>query len=428
MIVASDSDAASSASNFSENVRMTKDTSKGIASITWNVLHQPQTVTFTDGSTISYTYAADGTKLRETRVASGLTTTTDYTGNLILENGTRSRLLFDGGYVSLPGNAYHWFLTDHLGSVRVVASASGAAEEYDHYYPLGGPIAQYSSVTSQQPLKFQGKEWGASKGLDLYDFGARRYDPASGRWLSQDPLAEKYYAHSPYLFCAANPLLFIDPDGMRTYVIQNEDGTYTVVGGILDDDLNVYVGHYENEGFIQDYSIGTTAYTTSFYDTDHNVWVSSIIDLQDSSGENYLKEIMTNVPGFLEFFFNAENNEVYDFKKSNGEKGRSDYHPYRGMLIGSSIMSARDVGNIAAGYVAGIYGIPYIGMRLMFDMYQSYTDYINGLDKQLKTNSYDRPVFRFHIEGPSSREPQYEGWRTGAYIRMNMIYKGKQMK
>ena len=174
-------------------------------------------VTFSSGAVINYSYAADGTKLRESRTASGTTTTTDYTGNVVLENGTRSRLLFDGGYMSLSDNAYHYFLTDHLGSVRVVANASGTAEEYDHYYPLGGPIAKYSTATSLQPQKFQGKEWGASKGLNLYDFGARRYDPATGRWLSQDPLSEKYYAHSPYLFCAANPMRFVDPMGLDDY-------------------------------------------------------------------------------------------------------------------------------------------------------------------------------------------------------------------
>ena len=125
----------------------------------------------------------------------------DYPESMVLENGTRSRLLFDGGYVSVSNSGYHFFLSDHLGSVRVVANTSGTAEEYNHYYPLGGPIAQYSSSTSLQPIKFQGKEWGAGKGLDLYDFGARRYDPATGRWISQDPLAEKYYAHSPYAFC-----------------------------------------------------------------------------------------------------------------------------------------------------------------------------------------------------------------------------------
>ena len=151
--------------------RMTSDASKGITSISWNVLGLPQTMTFSSGAVINYSYAANGTKLRESCTAS---------------------------------------------------STSGTAEEYNHYYPLGGPIAQYSSSTSLQPIKFQGKEWGAGKGLDLYDFGARRYDPAAGRWLSQDPLAEKYYAHSPYLFCAANPMRFVDPRGADWYTINNE--------------------------------------------------------------------------------------------------------------------------------------------------------------------------------------------------------------
>jgi uncharacterized protein RhaS with RHS repeats len=97
-----------------------------------------------------------------TKINSSLTTT-DYTGDLVLENGTRSRLLFDGGYVSVSNSAYHFFITDHLGSVRVVANTSGTAKEYNHYYPLGGPIAQYSSSTSLQPQKFQGKEWSAGK-------------------------------------------------------------------------------------------------------------------------------------------------------------------------------------------------------------------------------------------------------------------------
>jgi uncharacterized protein RhaS with RHS repeats len=81
------------------------------------------------------------------------TSTTDYTGSLVLENGTRSRLLYDGGYVSVSNSGYHFYIADHLGSVRVVANASGTAEEYNHYYPQGGLIAQYSSSTSLQPVK-----------------------------------------------------------------------------------------------------------------------------------------------------------------------------------------------------------------------------------------------------------------------------------
>ena len=39
------------------------------------------------------------------------------------------------------------------------------------------------------------------------------YDPQTARWLTQDPLAEKYYPHSPYSFSGNNPVLYVDSDG-----------------------------------------------------------------------------------------------------------------------------------------------------------------------------------------------------------------------
>ena len=35
----------------------------------------------------------------------------------------------------------------------------------------------------------------------------------TGRFLSMDPLAEKYYHLSPYAYCAGDPVNFVDPDG-----------------------------------------------------------------------------------------------------------------------------------------------------------------------------------------------------------------------
>ena len=83
--------------------------------------------------------------------------------------------------------------------------------ESNEYYPYGG---LFSAAASAQPYKYGSKELDRTHGLDLYDSEARWYDSLLGRTSTMDPKSEKYYDLSPYLWCAGNPVRFVDQYGM----------------------------------------------------------------------------------------------------------------------------------------------------------------------------------------------------------------------
>jgi RHS repeat-associated protein len=188
---------------------------KNITSISYNSLNLPGVVTFSDGNTVTYGYDASGSKLSVAYTVGGSTVKTEYAGNKVYKNGTLSMILTEEGYITLSGTTptYHYYLRDHQGNNRVVIDQAGTVLQVNHYYPFGGLFGE-GVQTSSQPYRYNGKELDRQLELDLYDYGARHYDATLGRWLTVDPLAEKYYGISPYAYCANNPVNMIDPNGM----------------------------------------------------------------------------------------------------------------------------------------------------------------------------------------------------------------------
>ncbi len=155
----------------------------------------------------------------------------DYCGNVVYDRGER-RLLLGNGYVTfdLQTNApsYHFYLRDHLGNNRVVMAQNGTVEQVTHYYPFGGMMRE-STNPGLQPYKYGGKELDRTSGLDTYDFGARMYFADRLQWGQMDPMSEKYYDVSPYVYCANNPLINIDSDGRDYSVyVDNDYGTILI--------------------------------------------------------------------------------------------------------------------------------------------------------------------------------------------------------
>ena len=205
---------------YDKNGNLTQDLNKNILSIEYNALNLPCEVTFGNGNTVSYLYSAGGTKLRTVHKTGNTTATTDYVGNVVYENNSPKLLLTDAGYVSLADGKYHYYLKDHQGNNRVVIASNGTVEEVNHYYPFGGVFASSGSV---QPYKYNGKELDRENGLDWYDYGARHYDAALGRFLTRDPMAEGYFSTSPYAYCLNNPIFYIDPLGTDTVPVNEVD-------------------------------------------------------------------------------------------------------------------------------------------------------------------------------------------------------------
>lgn len=117
----------------------------------------------------------------------------------------------------------------HLGNVRLTyadtdgnGSINPATEiiSEKNYYPFGLQHKGYNTTISAnsnsvaQNFGYNGKENNPELGIEWMDFGARNYDPALGRWMNLDPLAEGMRRHSPYNYAFDNPVYFIDPDGM----------------------------------------------------------------------------------------------------------------------------------------------------------------------------------------------------------------------
>lgn len=209
--------------------------SGSVVSTSYNEIGLPLEMTLSDGSMVRTVYAADGRKLRETTVLSGTSATRSYSGSCIFEGNTLKKVLFEGGYAQMNGStpSYMFFLTDHLGSVRVVAAQNADVKQVNQYYPFGDLIADshVTAGTSDNRYRFIGKEFGERTGL--YDFSARYLEPSMGRFTTIDPLAEKYPSISPYVYCAGDPVNRVDRDGREGIKYYDQDGKKIIESNIV---------------------------------------------------------------------------------------------------------------------------------------------------------------------------------------------------
>ena len=240
------SDGANESTEYSYdgNGNMTKDLNRGFTSVSYNNMNLPNLIVNGTNRYTRIVYDAAGRKLtsysvttapllwneeeesasgasnaprraRET-MPKGFSDYIDYCANIVYD-GENAIVLNPEGYAVIDqgGNAtFHYYLRDHLGSNRVVFTPQDSIEQVNHYYAWGG-LMDISSNEDAQRYRFCGKELLRDNGIDWYDHGARWYDATLPSWHTMDPLCESYYNISPFVYCAGNPIVFVDKDGKR---------------------------------------------------------------------------------------------------------------------------------------------------------------------------------------------------------------------
>jgi RHS repeat-associated protein len=226
---------------YDANGNLVKDLDRNILSIKYNLLNLPSEIIFEGGHKIFNIYSANGQKL-ESMYLTQRTLTFDpleqtigdvsniseihgshYFGNIEYEYNDLHqredpkllRIHNAEGYYS--DNQYYYYRRDHLGNNREVwRVADNKTVQITHYYPSGLPWATTQEQNPDlQPYKYNGKEFVEDYGYDSFDYGARMRDGAVPRFETIDPLCERYYSFSPYAYCGNNPIMYIDPNGMK---------------------------------------------------------------------------------------------------------------------------------------------------------------------------------------------------------------------
>ena len=242
-----------------------------------------------------------------------------------------------------------------LGNVRNVVREDGAVVESNEYYPYGG---LFSATPSVQPYKYGAKELDRTHGLDWYDSQARWVNPMSGRTTTMDRFAEKYYHLSPYLWCAANPIKFVDPDGRKvelyatslpgsdipiathTFIVirdkQNNVTEYFAYGSEFNGIKGSYSGRLKQTMYHQDKMV------YSGKDSEH---LKKIIEITPPSGmsESEFDNVVTDVAKSF-----GKNNEIsYFLIPSTGDMTEGNCNTSTSTILLKSGISQKRLNDIA---------------------------------------------------------------------------------
>ncbi|MBP5720856.1 MAG: hypothetical protein J6W82_07300 [Bacteroidales bacterium] len=254
-----------------------------------------------------------------------------------------------------------YFITDHLGSTRVIINPDGTIRGRADYLPYGKFLLRTGAWRENNDYLWTGKEqltpffeayW--------YDSGAR-YLFTNGLFASLDPLAEKYPGISPYAYCAGDPVHYVDVDGNALSTHTDQNGN--VVAVFDDGDLGVYrhsgIGEEAKNKVFLSYSSNNTSaggekmgeslqpfsFATDTKTKKKVALADETITINFTSTQltEAVQGIIDAHPSLFEYMKNAHLSGDWDLKNQQQYKNK-------GSLLFGRYASPRDAGNFMAGY------------------------------------------------------------------------------
>jgi RHS repeat-associated protein len=144
-------------------------------------------------------------------------------------------------------------------------------------------------IVSNNRFRYNGNEEQQIGGLDVLDYGARMYDPAIGRFHTQDRFAEKYLSMTPYQYGANNPVSFIDVNGDSLDVANNEISR-TDINALVKEKNQGYIS-YDGDRLSLDFGDMSKRQVKKALRKDKGL---SLLNDLSSASENYLYEASTS--------------------------------------------------------------------------------------------------------------------------------------
>ena len=161
---------------------------------------------------ITVYYGAMEVRYKKVVVNSDISSTyTDLSATIKIEEGGQCVATFQTGSHPDEFNVDYFTYSDHLGSSTLLIRSNGEIISREFYTPFG-ETAYRTSPKSR--YRYCGKEKDGESGL--YYYGARYYAAWLCRFVSVDPLAEKYAQLSSYNYASNTPVTWKDIDGMQT--------------------------------------------------------------------------------------------------------------------------------------------------------------------------------------------------------------------